>query len=285
MPSAPVASIVIPTRDRADYVEVSLASIMAQAKELGAEVIVAIDGPDPGTAEVAERYGARWLSLPEQRGANAARNAGVAASDAPIVIFIDDDIDAPAGWLEGILRGVQANPDVEVFGGPIRARLDGGPRSCGLHPAPITQLDLGPFECDADLVWSANMAVRRTALERVGPFNETMRGHGDEEEWETRYLGGGGRIRYLPAAGLDHRRSPADSRVLSLAKAVYARGRQERRAATHLQLTTPLHAELNGLARSTAHTIRRRCPYGIVIAAHYLGRLRERLAESRRATA
>lgn len=255
---------------------------MPQARCLDVEVIVVSDGPDPATAEVAERYVARWLALPAPRGANASRNAGVAASDAPVVLFIDDDIDAPAGWLEAMLAGVRANPEHEVFGGPIRPRLEGGPRACGLHPPPITHLDLGSSECDAELVWSANMAVRRTALERVGPFDEGIHTRGDEEEWERRYIAEGGRIRYLPAAGLDHRRSAADSRVRSLAQAEYAIGRAARRFAARKQIAPPLHHEARSLARCGVHIIRRRCPYGIVMAAHYVGRLREGLAESRR---
>ncbi len=35
---------------------------------------------------------------------------------------------------------------------------------------------------------------------------------GDEEEWEIRHLRAGGRIRYVAAAALDHRRAPRDAR-------------------------------------------------------------------------
>ena len=77
-------------------------------------------------------------------------------------MLIDDDVAAPPGWLEALLAGVAADPDREVFGGPIRARLEGGgPRACGREPAPITTLDLGPADRDVELVWSANMAIRR----------------------------------------------------------------------------------------------------------------------------
>jgi glycosyltransferase involved in cell wall biosynthesis len=277
----PAASIVIPTRDRADYLDYSLATITPQAAEVGAEVIVVSDGPDPATAEVAERYGARWLALPEPRGANAGRNAGVAAAKAPVIIFVDDDIDAPGGWLRAMLEGIKANPDYEVFGGPIRARFEGGARACGRHP-PITNLDLGTSERDADLVWSANMAVRRTALQRVGPFDETIHRRGDEEDWERRFIAAGGRIRYLPAAGLDHRRSAADSRLVRLARAEYRVGRAARRWDTRKGTAPPLRTDARWLVRWGLHTVRRGCPHGIVSAAHYVGRLREALAEGRR---
>ena len=62
------------------------------------------------------------------------------------------------------------------------------------------------------MVWGANFAVRRSAVERIGDFDETLdRGHGDEEEWLMRLRAAGGRIVYLADAGLDHRRSAGDS--------------------------------------------------------------------------
>ena len=125
-----------------------------------------------------------------------------------------------------MLAGARDQPDVDVFGGPIRALLEGGgPRACGREPAPISTLDLGPADRDAEYVWGANMAVRRRAFERVGTFDESLAGRGDEEEWERRHRAAGGRIRYLAAAGLDHRRTAEDATVIRLSRAAYALGR------------------------------------------------------------
>ena len=64
------------------------------------------------------------------------------------------------------------------------------------------------------MVWGANFAVRRSAVERIGEFDESLdREHGDEEEWLLRLREAGGRIVYLAEAGLDHRRSPGDSNL------------------------------------------------------------------------
>ena len=102
----------------------------------------------------------------------------------------------------------------EAFGGPIRARLEGtNLHACGREPAPVTTLDLGPDDRDAELVWGANLALRRSALERVGPFDASRSGPGDEEEWERRLRAAGGRILYVAAAGVDHRRTGADARI------------------------------------------------------------------------
>jgi GT2 family glycosyltransferase len=278
MSSTPVASIVIPTRGRPAYLDVALGSIAPQAA--GADLLVVSDGGGAETRAVAERHGARVIEIIGVPGANAARNAGIAASTGDPVVIVDDDVLAPPGWLRAVLDGVRGYPDHDVFGGPIRADLDGhGPRSCGGEKPPITTLDLGDEDRDAEFVWSANMAIRRRALERVGPFDESIHGRGEEEDWERRYRALGGRIRYLAAAGLDHRRTGADATLRRLSVAAYRLGRTARRY-DRLKSAAPSIAREGGtLAGTIGHVIRRRCPSGVVSVAHSAGRLVQSLGE------
>jgi glycosyltransferase involved in cell wall biosynthesis len=278
MKPMPTASIVIPTRGRPDYLRVTLASVAPQAERARAEVIVVDDGGDPAAAEIAATHGARLIRSPAP-GANPARNAGVAATQGDPVVLIDDDISAPPGWLDAMLEGIAQAPEYEVFGGPIRARLEGSRlRTCGRESAPITTLDYGPTDRDAPLVWSANMAIRRSALDRVGSFDESIQGRGEEEDWERRYTALGGRIRYLAAAGLDHRRTAPDARLTALTRAAYRLGRSARRYDGRKGHVPSLAAELRTLAGCLWHAGRRRCALGIVLAGHAAGRLRETIA-------
>jgi glycosyltransferase involved in cell wall biosynthesis len=282
MSGVPSASIIIPTRARPDYLDVTLASVAPQARQARAEVVVVCDGVDDSSAAVAGRYGARLATLPEARGLNAARNAGVASARADLLVFIDDDVAAPPSWLDALVSGVRSASGHEVFGGPIRARLEGGgPRACGREPEPITTLDLGPEDRDAPCVWGANMAIKRGALDRIGPFDETIHGRGDEEEWQLRYRSQGGRIRYLASAGLEHRRAPEDATVRALAASAYALGRTARRNDVRKGDAPPIRRELRTFAGCAWHTVRRRCANGIVMGAHTAGRLREALSEPR----
>ena len=281
MTDRPTASIVIPTLAAAEYLDVTLASVVPQAVAAGAEVIVVSDGPDPATAEVAARHGVQLVTLPVQRGLNSARNAGIAAARNDVLVFIDQDVSAPSGWLEALVQGVRRTPDREVFGGPIRAQLEGTLRACGQEPAPITTLDAGPEDRDIPLVWGANMAIRRSAFERIGLFQEDLHGRGNEEDWEFRFTATGGRIRYLAAAGIDHRRSAADSALSVLARAAYDQGREARRHDVRVHKARPLRNEVRILAGCVWHTVRRRCEYGIVMAARSAGSVREALSERR----
>ena len=188
-------------------------------------------------------------------------------------------MEAWPGWLEAMLGAARAHPGHEAFGGPIRPRLEGGRlRACGREPLPLTSLDLGPEDRDAEFAWGANLAVRRGALERIGRFDPALGGAGDEEDWQRRLRAAGGRIRYVAAAGVDHRRAGADARVRALSRAAFHRGRASRRYDAYKGAAPPLAAELRTLAGCVWHIARRRCGIGIVLTALTAGRLREALA-------
>jgi len=280
--SAPAVSVVVPTRNRAEYLSVALASIAGQELDSSFDVVVVDDGSTDATAAVARAAGVALERHSSSRGPNAARNTGIGATDAPLIVLVDDDVRTPPGWLAALLEGARAMPWADALGGPIRASLEGAaPRSCGREEAPVTTLDLGRANIETRFVWSANMAIRRSAVGRIGGFDESVPIYGDEEEWLTRLHARGGRVAYVAAAGLDHRRAGEDARLRSLARAEYRRGKaasaNDRRKRTELSLLR----ELRNLAGAGWHTARRRCPRGAVMVAHSAGRLAERF-ESRR---
>ena len=277
---APTASIIVPTRLRAEYLEVALASIAPQAAAAGAEVIVVDDGPDERTRAAAERHGARYVAHATSRGLNAARNTGIDRAAADLLVFVDDDVEVRPGWLAALVAADRsAEPDVGVLTGPIHARFeDHRLRSCGREGPPITSQDHGPQDRDVAHAWGANMTVRRAALARAGRFDETRELYGDEQEWQSRLLAAGGRIRYVAAAALDHRRAGDDARLRSLAAAAYRRGASSRRFDVFKGSAPSLRRELVTLAGCASHTVRFACPNGIVLAAHQLGRMRAAIA-------
>jgi GT2 family glycosyltransferase len=286
----PPASIVIPTRARLPYLEVALSSIAPQAARAGAEVLVIDDaGPSPAARELTERFGARYEPHPRPLGLNVARNTGVERSQGALVVFVDDDVRVGDGWLQALLEAAGEHPQVEVFTGPIRARLEGpAPRTCGRERPPITTLELGASnvelgagDTDAGYAWGANMAIRRAALERVGPFDVSLEHGGDEQEWQERLRAGqpGARVLYVAAASVAHRRAGDDARLRSLSRGAHARGRAARRFDARRGHAPSLTAELATLAGCFGHVLRHRCPAGLTMVAHSWGRLREGLRE------
>jgi glycosyltransferase involved in cell wall biosynthesis len=272
----PSISVVIPTRDRVEYLKTTLGSLAGQQIEERYEVVVADDCSADESSDVARAAGARSVRHERPLGANAARNSGILAARADLVALIDDDVWAPPGWLAAYLEGARAYPDAEAFGGPIRARFDGpAPRACGRERPPITTLDLGSDDVEARVVWSANMMVRRGAVDRVGPFDESLLGGGEEEDWLERLRAMGGRVVYLARAGLDHRRVGDDARLRFLVRSAWSRGRYMRAYDRRRGRPPSLMAELRVLAGCGWHTLRRGCPQGLIAGAHAAGRIVE----------
>jgi GT2 family glycosyltransferase len=295
---APAVAVVVPTRGRSDSLQAALATIVPQARAAGGEVVVVDDAGANGTGSAFEAV--RVVTHPHPLGPNAARNTGILATTAPLIVLTEDDIEVPEGWLATLLAAADAAPDVEVFGGPIRGRVDGPWRQCGREWPPISSLDRGPADRDVDLVYAGNMLVRRSAIERIGPFADSLGlygageasrrvagardgsapaagFYGDEEEWQERYRAAGGRIRYIAAARVDHVRRGEQARLPALARAAYARGRVARRWAASRGTAPPLPAEARVAAGAVAHALRFRCFNGWLWTATAAGRTAEAL--------
>jgi GT2 family glycosyltransferase len=252
-------------------------------------VVVVDDGPGFETRAVtqraAERSGVhvRYVERDGEPGLNSARNTGIASAAAPFVVFVDDDVEAPAGWLRALLEGRRRHSGALVLGGPIHVRLEGFRlRLCGREPPPITALDAGPADREVDVVWGANMGIDRRAFDLVGTFDPGVPYGFDEDMWERRLRERGGTVMYVADAGLVHRRDADDSRLWPLMRAAYRRGRALRAYSEHRGEAPSAARELRWLAGCFLHTFRFRCGNGLLLTAHSTGRLVELLARGRR---
>ncbi|NUO60988.1 MAG: glycosyltransferase [Hamadaea sp.] len=124
----PGVTVVIPTHQGRDRLGACLESLAAQT--LAAErfeVVVVLNGPSDGSAEVVEELRAkhpeltlRVVELP-YAGASRARNAGIAAARRAYLTFVDDDDHISPAFLEVLLE--HAGPRVV----PMAALIDVGP--------------------------------------------------------------------------------------------------------------------------------------------------------------
>lgn len=81
---------IIPAYNEAETIA-SVVSIVRASGQV-AEVMVVDDGSSDGTAGAAEEAGARVVRLSPNRGKGGAMKAGVAETDAPILLFLDADL-------------------------------------------------------------------------------------------------------------------------------------------------------------------------------------------------
>ena len=102
--AATSVAVVVPVLDEAEALPGVLAELRAAA--IG-EVIVVDGGSRDGTPEIARAGGARVVSEP-RRGYGRACAAGVAASDAPVIAFLDGDGSDDPAYLAALLEPVLA---------------------------------------------------------------------------------------------------------------------------------------------------------------------------------
>jgi glycosyltransferase involved in cell wall biosynthesis len=136
-------SVVIPARNAARTLPRVLDALRAQ-EPAPAEVIVVDDGSTDRTADVAREGGARVVATGAQRFAGGARNAGWDSAGGDLVVFLDADVVASAGWGAGIVRAAREYP----------AALIGCART---------------FTADSAWGWVAHLQVETPYLARGGP--------------------------------------------------------------------------------------------------------------------
>jgi glycosyltransferase involved in cell wall biosynthesis len=188
-------SVVVPTVDRVALLDRCLRGLAAQ-DGVDFEVLVVHDG-HPGVAALlatwTDRLALRPLQIAE-RGAPAKRNAGWRAADASVIAFVDDDCEAAPGWLKAALGAV--DDGVDLVQGRVEAHPDDGAQT-GLFSRTI---EVGR---PSDLYPNANLVYRRSALERVGGYDEAFAG-GEDTDLAWRVLESGGAAAWAPDALVWH---------------------------------------------------------------------------------
>ncbi|QJW88458.1 glycosyltransferase [Spirosoma taeanense] len=170
----PEFSVVIPTYQQPALLLKCLDALSRQRLPRNQfELIIVDDANSPETAsavanftrQVAQSGGAleiRYLGQPTWRGPAAARNRGWRAARGRFIAFTDDDCLPHPDWLRAALPGLQRG--AQVLMGQLRLTL----------PDPSTDQPSQTLCFDTGELISANCFCRRSALERVGGFEEAF---------------------------------------------------------------------------------------------------------------
>jgi glycosyltransferase involved in cell wall biosynthesis len=161
-------TVVVPTVDRVDLLRRCLQGLT------DARVLVVHDGHE-GVRALLEHTGTTGLQISE-RGVSAKRNAGWRAATTEWVAFTDDDCQPAPGWVTALLA-----QGADLVAGPVAP-----------HPADSmdsrwsrTVVSRAP-----GLYPGCNLLVRRTVLEAVDGFDETLHGGEDTDlAWRIRESG------------------------------------------------------------------------------------------------
>jgi glycosyltransferase involved in cell wall biosynthesis len=204
MPDGGELSVVIPTRDRWPVLRQTLGALAHQSVQ-GFETIVVIDGGEPARDDLPP--GVTMIRV-EHGGPGAARNAGVAASTRPLVLFLGDDMvpdeDLVAMHLEAHRRW--QSPDAAVLG-----RVDWHPevrdnRLLRWLDWSGTQFDFPTAASEAGFgrFYSCNVSVKRRLFDAVGGFDPRFVYYYEDLDLGWRLGQQGMRLYFEPAAVTHH---------------------------------------------------------------------------------
>lgn len=253
-------TLVIATADRPEPLAATLQALAAcERPESGAalRVVVADNGTDPATRAVCEQGqpGLRVDYLTVDRGGKTvAQNRAVAATDAELLVFTDDDVEFDSRWLIELQRAAYNWPERLLFGGRITPVWpDGGCPKYLKDSAYLgllfTRLDLGDEEGPIPdfRPLGPNMAVRREAFDRGVRFDEEIGPGsngvpmGDELDLTFQLQTLGQTAVYVPTSRVYHR---VRDRQLSL-RWQLKRGIDYGRMTAHFEREAPARTLLN----------------------------------------
>lgn len=183
MPDNPTVSVVVPVYNRETPISKCLVSVQGQTWQ-DWEAIVVDDGSRDATGNVVEEFARgdsriTLVRLDTNRGAQAARNAGIRASRGRWIAFLDSDDQFLPQSLEVRLTAARETGAPVVHSECLFLKGDGSIRLYGVRPlAGRVYKDLLSGQAPV----FPGLLVMRTALDRIGRLDEHIVAF---QEWET----------------------------------------------------------------------------------------------------
>ena len=176
----PDVSIIIPAYNRTDLLRETLASCLIQTYQ-NYEVIVVDDGSEEGIAKVVELVCldfdapgvVRYIRQPHL-GSNAARNLGLREAMGELIQFLDSDDLLHPDKIEIQRQILLKAPDLDMVFSLDEYFHDWPGDMQVLWNTPNIQSDLDRFVWNDAVFCTASPLWRRSALERIGPWDERL---------------------------------------------------------------------------------------------------------------
>ncbi len=195
----PDIAFVVPARNESATIGACVDALVRQGDSASVEVIVVDNGSGDDTAAIAAARGARVVHEPRP-GLAHARQAGLMAAHAPILVFIDADTLVPPGWAPAALAEFRRFPRLVAFS-PAFSFHDGrlvdnvGNTVFRELLCPLTNAALLGLGRPGILIGST-MAVRTDALRAAGGVDQAFQFYG-EDTMIARRLAKFGEVSYV----------------------------------------------------------------------------------------
>ncbi len=183
----PKFSILLPTYNRADIINIAIESVLNQT-EKDFELLIAGDGCTDNTAEVVQQYlkdkRVKWFDLPKAPGFGYAnRNKILKEAKGEYIAFIAHDDFLFPDHLEILGKILDENKDVDiVYSRPLWVDPEGiiVPSSFNIEDQNI----LDSFMNLANGIPASCIIHRKTCFDKVGYWNENLKNAADWDLWK-----------------------------------------------------------------------------------------------------
>jgi GT2 family glycosyltransferase len=199
------ASIIIPNYNGLSFLPVCLDALKAQSYPASWTEIIVVDdaSTDGSTAFVREHSPqVRLVELARNGGMAVACNAGAAVAQGDLLVMLNNDTEAEAGWLAALVAAAQAHRRAGAIASKMLLYdrrdtlhntgdvmgMDGIPRNRG-----VWQRDAGQYDTDIVIFGGCGggVAYRREAWAAAGGFDERLFMYLEDVDlaWRLRLLG------------------------------------------------------------------------------------------------
>jgi GT2 family glycosyltransferase len=209
---APAFTVVVCTRDRSRLLRATIDALLAQdAGEFPLLVVDQSATPDEELARTAAAEPRLELIPDDGRGLSRARNVGSRRATSDWVVFVDDDCVPAPDWAERLRDALERAAGADIVSGHVDAPVS----EADYVPASAFRVERaalvrGRFRHPGAAGFGVCMAVRRSAIERLGGWDERL-GPGaprfpaaDDMDFNYRLLRSGGAALLAPEVRSRH---------------------------------------------------------------------------------
>jgi GT2 family glycosyltransferase len=214
--SAPRVAVVMPAHDRFEVTYSGLCALLFAPNDTDFEVVVVDDGSSDETARIEDIVsGVRVVRHRVAQGFVGACNDGAAAARGELIVFLNNDTEVTAGWLDALAAPFEAASDVGLTGAKLiypdnRLQEAGGivwgtgdPWNAGRGGDPDDPAWSYPRV--ADYLSGAAIMIPRTVWDEVGGFgDEWAPAYFEDTDLAFKVKASGRRVLYVPAAEVYH---------------------------------------------------------------------------------
>lgn len=193
--------VLIPALNAADVLPRQLHALDSQT-DLHFRVVMCDNGSTDETRAVCSSWQPRFQLLSvvdasQRRGVACARNAGIGATEEPLILICDADDRVHPGWVAAMRDGLTG---ADAVTGPLHLVYPGKNTPTETWNAQRLPVSMG-FRQYAP---GGNLGIRRSALDQVGVFDEALDLGQEDVDLGWRLVAAGRTLRHHPDAAIDY---------------------------------------------------------------------------------